>query len=169
MLDNNDITMVQDTSTHAMTEVALGLSMAFFALLIIALMSVTLPTKVDHSTQALNSPQKFEIDTTEQVNLSIIDKQSEQEASVSVPSSNELVLLFWGGQFFDTQQRIVKVENVMAQQNVIVAVDPKIPFNQLINIQAKFTGKALRLTKLSEQWRSALSKDTPSSNSRAEQ
>lgn len=168
MLDNNNITMVQDTSTHAMTEVALGLSMAFFALLIIALMSVTVPAKRNDSAQVLNSSQKFEIDTTEQVKLSIQEKQNEYDSSVTKSLSNELVLLFWDGQFFDTQQQIVKVENVLEAQNVIVAVDPQIPFNQLINIQTKFADKTLRLTKLSEQWRIALSKDTSISNSRAE-
>jgi hypothetical protein len=37
-------TQTQDTSTQAMTEVALGLSMAFFALLILALVSMGVPS-----------------------------------------------------------------------------------------------------------------------------
>ena len=156
MPHSNDMIMVQDTSTQAMTEVALGLSMAFFALLIIALMSVTLPTSVDSNKQALNSKQSEAVDITEQVSLSIQETQNELGNAASLPSSNELVLLYWGGQFFDTQQQIVNIEKVMDRENVIVAVNPQIPFNQLISIQTQFAGKTLRLTKLSEQWQLAL-------------
>lgn len=164
MLDNNEITIVQDTSTHAMTEVALGLSMAFFALLIIALMSVSLPTKVDDSAHAFKSEQKSKVDTSEQVRLTIQNKQNGNNSIASLVQSNELVLLYWGGQFFDTQQQIVNANDVMEHQNVIVAVDPQIAFNQLINIQTKFAGKTLRLTQLSEQWQLSLKNDTRNDN-----
>lgn len=152
--------MLQDTSTQAMTEVALGLSMAFFALLIIALMSVSLPTSVDSNKQALKHAQSETVDITEQVSLSIQETQNEQGKEAIAPSNNELVLLYWGGQFFDTQQQIVNIDNVNAQENVIVAVNPQIPFNQLISIQTQFAGKTLRLTKLSEQWQFALSNNS---------
>lgn len=164
-MHDNNITVVQDTSTHAMTEVALGLSMAFFALLIIALMSVTLPNRAESTNNKLSHDQRFDIDTAQQVNLSIQNKFDASDPEASAKSTNEVILLFWGGQFFDTQQQIVDIELLAAKQNVIVAVDPQIPFNQLISIQTQFAGKTLRLTKMSEPWLLALNKQTQSFSS----
>jgi hypothetical protein len=161
MYDNN-ITVVQDTSTHAMTEVALGLSMAFFALLIIALMSVTLPNSVDNTNNKLIQEQSIELDIEQQVNLSINKEQDDNKPVKSLKSANEVILLFWGGQFFDTQQQLVDIDQIVLKQNVIVAVDPQIPFNQLLSIQSQFAGYTLRLTKLNEPWLLALNKQTQS-------
>lgn len=161
MLDNN-ITVVQDTSTHAMTEVALGLSMAFFALLIIALMSVALPNRIDNTNKKLSQEHNIELDLEQQVNLSIENKQDDNKAVKSLKSANEEILLYWRGQFFDTQQQLVDIDQIALKQNVIVAVDPQIPFNQLIDIQSQFVGKTLRLTKLNEPWLLALHKQTHS-------
>ena len=161
-MHDNNISIVQDTSTHAMTEVALGLSMAFFALLIIALMSVTLPNKAASINDKPSHELSTKIDTTQQVNLSIQNEQDESDPVSSPKPVNEIILLYWAGQFFDTQQQIVDIEQIAAKQNVIVAVDPQIPFNQLISIQTQFAGKTLRLTKLSEPWLLALNRHTQS-------
>jgi len=164
---NNDIIAVHDTSTQAMTEVALGLSMAFFALLIIALMSLTLPAKVDNISQTSASNKTLAVDTTNQINLSIQDPQKSASKSKTPAKVDDLILLYWGGQFFDTQQQLVNINDVINQQNIVVAVDPQIPFNQLVTIQTQFSGKTLRLTTLDEKWQRALNKETLNSANRS--
>jgi hypothetical protein len=161
-MHDNNITVVQDSSTHAMTEVALGLSMAFFALLIIALMSVTLPNRIDNTDNKLSQEQSIALDIEQQVSLSIKNQQDDHKPVKSLKSANEVILLFWGGQFFNTQQQLIDINQIDLKQNIIVAVDPQIPFNQLIGIQSQFAGTTLRLTKLNEPWLLALNKQTQS-------
>lgn len=163
MQNNNgphDIINMQDTSTQAMTEVALGLSMAFFALLIIALMSVALPAQTPATNASQSKSVDINMDMSQAVRLSLDTLTSGQQASdekLSVAEKNsQVVLFYWGGQFFDSQKQVVNVQELGAQNDVIVAVDPNISFTHLIQIQNQFSGKPMRLTSLDEQWQQAL-------------
>jgi 16S rRNA G1207 methylase RsmC len=162
MQNTNDIITMQDTSTQAMTEVALGLSMAFFALLIIALMSVALPpnTQADAVKISKTASSAAKIDVSNQVELSIQTTSKNKQAAVSSDNAakqEHTILLYWGGQYFDTQQQLISIDEVLSKQNLIVAVSPQIPFKHLITIQTQFAGKQMRLTTLSEQWQNSLS------------
>jgi hypothetical protein len=163
MQHHNDVSTMQDTSTQAMTEVALGLSMAFFALLIIALMSVALPSKTQTDNASQVNKISATIDVSNQIELSIQDStQNNQTGSKrsninAEDSQQQTVLLFWEGQFYDTQQQVVSINQIMANTELVVAVSPQIPFNQLIDIQKQFAGKQMRLTTLTTQWQTSLS------------
>ncbi|MDT0594050.1 hypothetical protein [Glaciecola petra] len=151
---------MQDTATQAMTEVALGLSMAFFALLILALISVTLPA----STEAEDKPiaeyavkQKISISTEE-------DKNNKAEVSHSSHEIKQKVLLFWKGQFYDLALNEISVDNYISNfsskdqvKEVIVAVNPALALNELLAIQKMFDGVPVQITMLSAQWQSTLS------------
>lgn len=49
---------MQDTTSSAMTEVALGLSMAFFALLIVALLSMSIPKEMTKGSDKKKSTRR---------------------------------------------------------------------------------------------------------------
>jgi hypothetical protein len=163
MQHHNDVSTMQDTSTQAMTEVALGLSMAFFALLIIALMSVALPSKTQTDNASQVNKISATIDVSNQIELSIQDSTQNNQTSSkrsninAEDSQQQTVLLFWEGQFYDTQQHVVSINQIMANTELVVAVSPQIPFNQLIDIQKQFAGKQMRLTTLTTQWQTSLS------------
>lgn len=160
----NDITNMQDTSTQAMTEVALGLSMAFFALLIIALVSVTLPNedKNGEAKLVVTTAQKRNetIDISEQLELTIENSQSHSHGNrlqTAEAPEQDSILLYWNDQFFTTQGDLVDFSELSANKEFIVAVSPQVSFNQLLAIQTKFSGRQMRLTKLSPQWQASLS------------
>jgi hypothetical protein len=163
MQASDDFTNMQDTSTQAMTEVALGLSMAFFALLIIALISVALPSEQsleDSSQQSENVDQRNHLDISEQLSLSISDaKKSADDSNKKNEAAQPqpTILLYWQGQFFDTEQQVISLSQMLNNNDFVVAVSPQIPFSQLINVQKEFAGKQMRLTTLTQQWQTALS------------
>ncbi|MFT6267827.1 MAG: hypothetical protein ACJAVV_000626 [Alphaproteobacteria bacterium] len=163
MQHHNDISTMQDTSTQAMTEVALGLSMAFFALLIIALMSVALPSQIQANSVSKLNETSANIDLSNQIELSLQEttqnKQSDNRQKSNKADASEqqqTILLFWGGQFFNTQQQLVSISEIRLSNDLVVAVSPQIPFNQLIDIQKQFVDKQMRLTTLSQEWQNAL-------------
>ena len=163
----DDINQLQDTSTQALTEVALGLSMAFFALLIIALFSMTLPSQVSderkqghENTPLYKQDFSYEVLIAANANKQNTDKQGAEKRSGSTGNTEStenkaqapFIVLYWGGKYFDTNNRVLSIIDVQSRQNVIVAVDPQIPFEQLIDIQKAFAGKEMRLTRLSPDW-----------------
>jgi hypothetical protein len=166
----DDINQLQDTSTQALTEVALGLSMAFFALLIIALFSMTLPSQVSdelkkghENTPLYKQDFSYEVLIAANANKQNTDKQGAEKRSGSTGNTGNtlstgnkaqapFIVLYWGGKYFDTNNRVLSIIDVQSRQNVIVAVDPQIPFEQLIDIQKAFAGKEMRLTRLSPDW-----------------
>lgn len=160
----NDITNMQDTSTQAMTEVALGLSMAFFALLIIALVSLTLPNEdkdLEAELAATNTQTPNEaVDISEQMELTIENSQDhskEDNLQTAAAQKQDSILLYWNDQFFTTQGNLVDFSELSSNNEFIVAVSPQISFNQLLAIQTKFSGRQMRLTRLSPQWQASLS------------
>lgn len=154
---------MQDTATQAMTEVALGLSMAFFALLILALISVTLPTSSQSegkSTIEYEVKQKISISSEEDKNK----QKNQAEVSKSANEIKQSVLLFWKGQYYDLELNQISLEIFIANfsskdqiEEVIVAVNPSLALNELLAIQKMFDGIPVQITMLSEQWQSTLS------------
>jgi hypothetical protein len=165
MQNLHEISNMQDTSTQAMTEVALGLSMAFFALLIIALMSVAMSNERAHveAVSGVPSGKQENIDVSNQVSLSIepkTDNKDRNPANNSQAGDQQTILLYWEGQFFDTQKRPISYNSLPENENIVVAVSPHISFTKLIDVQTKFIGKQMRLTTLDEKWQLAFSEQT---------
>lgn len=76
-----------DTSTQAMTEVALGLSMAFFCLLILALFSIGLPNQSQTNPASLNKEEQLSIADNNQ-------KTSPSDIPVKDSSNFSCVMMF---------------------------------------------------------------------------
>jgi len=66
---------MQDTTTNAMTEVALGLSMAFFSLLIVTLLSMS----VAKDNSANTTPENLLTEIKKQQSISITKNESKQK------------------------------------------------------------------------------------------
>ena len=168
MHKNIDPTLLQDTSTQAMTEVALGLSMAFFALLIIALMSVALPvqTPSDMADNNLEIPSQngqgqsnHTLELALQALINSLDAKTKSASASALDSIGQhtTVLFYWDGRFFNAQEQVVQINEANMQHDIIVAVSPQLPFSQLMAIQDQFKGDKMRLTTLSPAWQNRLS------------
>lgn len=145
---------MQDTSTQAMTEVALGLSMAFFALMILALISVSLPSDIDDSALAA-APQ---IPSEQQIKFELSQETPANTRTANAISQKQIIVLYWQGQYFDLEHKKVNTQTIDKNTPLIVAVSQTSNLNELIAIQAAFVGHDIRLTKLSSEWEAALIK-----------
>ena len=91
-----------DTSTQAMTEVALGLSMAFFSLLILALFSIGLPdSSTKRSTiikQLMNS-------------LTLADNNEKPSQNQTAESRKQQYAFYFNRQFYDKQLYPLNIDN----------------------------------------------------------
>ena len=82
---------MQDTTSSAMTEVALGLSMAFFTLLIVSLLSMSLPTKTVISVD--NLPDNIKITSAIDIQLKSTNKSDREH--------NLQLVFYFDDKFYD--------------------------------------------------------------------
>lgn len=137
-----------DTSTQAMTEVALGLSMAFFCLLILALFSIGLPNQSQTNPASLNKEEQ----------LSIADNNQKNSPS-DIPTNEQQYIFHFNGQFYDQQLNIItsdKLEGAFTGQRLILAVSATLPLKQLMAIRTQINHPNLSITMLNQKWQAQL-------------
>ncbi|MFT7005652.1 MAG: hypothetical protein ACJAXJ_000151 [Colwellia sp.] len=141
---------MQDTTSSAMTEVALGLSMAFFTLLIVSLLSMSFPTKIESNTTKLtefiqkNSAIDIEIDSEDNSN-----------------SQNETQLaFFFDDKFYDQSLALRSIDSFSKEKNLIVAVNPNLTFAEVFTLRQQVKHPQLSITVSNKAWRSRLQQMT---------
>ena len=146
-----------DTSTQAMTEVALGLCMAFFSLLILALFSIGLPEQAQK-----NEPQQknqTSLDNDEQLKLTNSNGKTSQ-SKTSVNNKQQYVFYF-NEQLYDKQLNRLSIDNFAhfeTQQPLILAVQDSLPLIQLMALRKQINHPNLSITMLNQKWQTQLEK-----------
>ena len=134
-----------DTSAQAMTEVALGLSMAFFALLIVALLSFQMPEQHSLASQTPvpdNTPQK--------------NVQLQAQQSQPARASDTQFIFFYQGRFVDQQIKPVNINQLSDARPVVLAVEQSLSFAEVMSIRQQINHPNLSITLLSKQWQNVL-------------
>lgn len=141
----------QDTSSQAMTEVALGLSMAFFSLLILALFSIGLPEQA----QQAQSVSK----TDELLKLSANSEKS--KTNNHFENDQKQVAFYFNGQFYDEQLNRLSIEKfarINSQKPLILAVQDNLPLLQIMAVRKQINHPNLAITMLNQDWQKQLEK-----------
>lgn len=139
----NELAM-QDTSSNALTEVALGLSMAFFALLVLALVSMVLPVEAGRLAQSAE--------------LASIKPKVSSHQGTQQKDSEALFLFYYDGKMVDQNMSPREFEAIASGRLVVLAIAPTTSFENIIHIQNSLSHVDLQLTKLPDTWRATLSK-----------
>ena len=146
-----------DTSTQAMTEVALGLSMAFFSLLILALFSIGLPEQVPNN-EPLKSTQP-PLNPDEQ--LKLIGNNGKRASNKTAENIKQQYAFYYNGQFYDEQLNRLNIESFSgfkAQQPLILAVPDNLPLIQIMALRKQIHHPNLAITMLNQKWQTQLEK-----------
>nr|ANC57887.1 hypothetical protein [Colwellia sp. C1] len=141
---------MQDTTSSAMTEVALGLSMAFFTLLIVSLLSMSFPTKIDSNA---TKPTEF-IQKNSAVDIEI---DSEDKSN----SQNETQFaFFFDDKFYDPSLALRSINSFSKEKNLIIAVNPNLTFAEVFTLRQQVKHPKLSITVSNKAWRSRLQQMT---------
>jgi hypothetical protein len=126
---------------NAMTEVALGLAMAFFAIFVLVLVS-------------LGTPNNAEVITTVE-DLALVHS-SEGRAL----NAEETFLIAYQGRVMDQRLQPVSLDNIKGP--IVLGVMPNEPIERLLDLQNQHPQDLLAITMLDQQWQQRLkSLDTP--------
>ncbi len=137
---------MQDTTTNAMTEVALGLSMAFFTLLIVALLSMGFPKKTQSAVNKL--PEGIQKNA-------VIDIKIESDNKRNGKSDMQFAFYF-NDKFYDQSLALRSIDSFSKEQNLIIAVNPNLTFAEVFALRQQVHHPNLSITASNKMWHSRL-------------
>ena len=140
---------MQDTTSTAMTEVALGLSMAFFTLLIVALLSMSVP-KEKTTTEKLKTTTNIPDDLK---NNQVIDIQMKNKHS---GNSTMQFAFYFKQKFYDSALVLRTIDSFSKEQTLIIAVDPTLAFAEVFALRQQINHPKLAITTSNNAWRTRL-------------
>ena len=128
------------SDSQAMTEVALGLAMAFFALMILAMVSMSVPT-------VQGDPVAGTEDSVE-----VQPSADEGEVGDEKASSEAFIIVFYQGRYFDTDLKPLALSALPSSQLYILAMSPNLSFENVLHARAEINRPNLRITELDATW-----------------
>jgi hypothetical protein len=130
--------MNSDYSHNPLTEVALALSMAFFAIMVLTIFALSQKQFKSNESDKISMNSKSSIDK---------DKKDKKRTLVFYHNNN----------FYDQNLKIWRLENQDKQTNrYILAVPTKMSVKELFEIKKIFQGLDLQVTEQNHQWNEAL-------------
>ncbi|MBL4630847.1 MAG: hypothetical protein JKY14_06675 [Paraglaciecola sp.] len=144
-----------DTSTQAMTEVALGLSMAFFSLLILALFSIGLPKQTHENTPVKKEPPPMSTDDL----VKLIGNNGHGDANKTPENKKPQYVFYFNGKFYDKQLTRLNIDNFSrfeTQQPLVLAVQDSLALSQIMTVRKQINHPNLSITMLDQKWQTQL-------------
>ncbi|BDX06371.1 hypothetical protein [Planctobacterium marinum] len=136
-----------DSATHAMTEVALGLSMSFFSLLILALLSFQLPQNSENGVVQQMQNSRPPTESTLQVSSHKGSSESSETPQLG---------FYFAGRLYDQTLASVEPDSFRADKPVIIAVSKSLPFADIMALRERANHPNLFITLLTEEWQQRL-------------
>ncbi len=133
--------MHDNPANHAMTEVALGLAMAFFSIMVLAMVSMSVPSAAISQAHGAKPQAK---------SLTL----SSPSAANSKPGlkADQLLLIYYQKQFFNRQMHVLDVAQIAGDQPVVLALPPAISLQEAILARSEIFSSNLTITSLDPHW-----------------
>ena len=139
-----------EPQTNAMSEIALALSMAFFSIMVLTIVSMGPGSKELESLIKENSTQITESDDI-RLNTNTAENSEHSKSKIAGRSS---ILIFHQGVFRDGDLKVTDPDRFIANAKgpVFLAVDPSLGLGEVIQIRQKFGGSEVTITALNDEW-----------------
>jgi hypothetical protein len=137
-----------DTSTQAMTEVALGLCMG---LLILALFSIGVPDQVLQEQPPLSDTEQLKLAAS--IGKTSLTKTEENQ--------KQQYAFYFNGQFYNKQLKRLHIDNFSSfetQQPLVLAVQDNLPLKHIMALRKQINHPNLSITMLNKSWQTQLEK-----------
>lgn len=149
---------MQDNATeHALTEVALALAMAFFAIMILAMVSMSVPSEAAKPvTKPATKPVTDKPVTVPLPEQTVQLTDSSEKATATDPkganSDHPTYVFYFNGQYYDQQLTPIDLNALGQDGKVVLALPPSLTMDKAMDIQAQINRADLVITQLNPQW-----------------
>ena len=136
------------SQNNALVEIALALAMVFFTIMVLAMVSMSVSSehvKIDNRTHGKHIAGM-------DVHPSSPSSDTPSDADGVNHISADEIIIYFAGKFFDADLRQIPETEIQRKSPKFLAVDPKIPTEEAVNIRKKFISKSLAVTLLNEEW-----------------
>lgn len=128
-----------------MTEIALALAMAFFSLMVLTMISMG-------AGGAKTAPA---------ATAELAPARSGAATATQPPGPEDVVVVYYGGRFLDTNLRPVDPSALGTTKRVVLALDPALPLDKALHVRASLSLPNLIVSTLDERWLAALRRTQP--------
>ena len=141
------MTSYEPAQENAMTEIALALAMGFFSLMVLTLISMGAGQTGKSAPEVLA--------------LAPMTDQSRTADAATTALGNDLIFIFDGKRFLDTELRPVDPQTVIQSmtgpaRRVVLALDPSLPLKEAMAARARVNAPNLVVSSLDARWIKAL-------------
>ncbi len=136
--------MQAGSQTNALAEIALALSMGFFSIMVLTLVSMSAGKREFVS----SLPDTIDVKSSQ---------NSQTQIRRTVKSGRQNILVFYEGQFFDgrlkeTSPELLRTANNGRNEKLILAVEPNLSMEEAVRVRRQFAGRDLTVTTLTPDW-----------------
>ena len=146
--------MEDHTTNHALTEVALALAMAFFSIMILAMVSMSIPRApdVNHSKSVAALPKdKVKMQQNE-------SSQSSSDTKSKATNNTKQQFVFYANQRFYNQKLQVIDLASLGTQEVVLALSANLTVAEALRVKGQINRPDLVITQYNQQWQQRLEK-----------
>jgi hypothetical protein len=133
---------------NAMTEIALALAMAFFAIMILTMVSMGGQGRATQVTQTIATPNQIRL-------LAPEGQTSQGRGAARVLQARDLII-FTDGRFFDDKLRPLDPNRMAAMKAPVLAVAPSLSLAAVMAAKARLALPDLTVTTLNQHWLDAI-------------
>ena len=133
--------------SNAMTEVALALAMAFFAIMVLAMVSMGAPQLAAQTTASTGTPVKLTLASP------ALTAGKPQKAK-----GKKALVVFWEGRFFDKDLKPIRIEEQTFPNGAILALSPELSMAKALKARARLKTRKLVVSTLDARWLNTLTK-----------
>ncbi|MBE88329.1 MAG: hypothetical protein CMM76_02685 [Rhodospirillaceae bacterium] len=130
---------------NAMTEIALALAMGFFAIMVLAIVSMGAGATTPNGAEEI--PNKKRIMTS-----ALASASSPDAMGTTTVSSKDRLVIFYDGRFYDDTLKKILPENLGRGGRVILAVPPTLSMSESLGARAEVSTRDLIVTTLDRAW-----------------
>ena len=130
---------------NAMTEIALALAMGFFAIMVLAIVSMGAGATTPNGAEEI--PNKKRIMTS-----ALASASSPDAMGTTTVSSKDRLVIFYDGRFYDDTLKKILPENLGRGGRVILAVPPTLSMSESLGARAEVSTRDIIVTTLDRAW-----------------
>ena len=135
---------------NAMTEIALALAMAFFSIMVLAMVSMG----------AGSSDATIDQSSSTAMTDSLQISPSKPSDKAQPTSETSRIIVFYQGQYLSDQLKPVDPTTVTTDGKIVLAVDPTLPLADAMQARAGLSTNNITVTTLDQRWMRALEEIT---------
>ncbi|MBT3702288.1 MAG: hypothetical protein HOE62_04475 [Alphaproteobacteria bacterium] len=132
---------------NAMTEIALALAMAFFSVMVLAMVS-------------MGAGGAGSSDVVEAVKSATADtlrvSPSKPSNSTQPAADKSRIIVFYQGRYLSDQLKPIALSSINQDEKIILAIDPALSLSGALDARAALTTQNITVTTLDQRWMRAL-------------